>query len=137
MGSTRKVEINLGETVKKTKFTPPSLIKATPTIIANDPNDVCPMSFSNADDIMLMSSSQPKEIHSNHSIPPKKDPQQGKITAIISVMRGKPKDGCHRHHSNNEKNCVSKLSMQSNCNGPSILVKQAKKNYGSRRQEAR
>jgi hypothetical protein len=56
-GSTRKVEIDLGETVKKTKFIPPSPIKATPTNIASDPNDVCPTSVSDADDIMLRSSS--------------------------------------------------------------------------------
>jgi hypothetical protein len=29
-----------------------------------------------------------------------KDPPEGKTTAIIAVMRGKPKDGHHRHHSN-------------------------------------
>jgi hypothetical protein len=46
---------------------------------------------------MLTSSSQPEEIHSNHSILPKKDPPEGKTTAIIAVMRGKPKDGYHHH----------------------------------------
>ncbi len=100
MGSTRKVEINLGETVKKTKVTPPSLIKATPTNNASNPDDVNSTSVSNADDVMLTSSSQNKEIHSNHSILPKKDPPEGKTTAIIAVMRGKPKDGCYRHRSN-------------------------------------
>ena len=88
MGSTRKVEINLGETVKKTKVTPPSLIKATPTNNASNPDDVNSTSVSNADDVMLTSSSQNKEIHSNHSILPKKDPPEGKTTAIIAVMRG-------------------------------------------------
>jgi hypothetical protein len=57
------------------------------------------MSVSNADDIMLTSSSQSKEIHSNYSILPKKDPPEGKTKAIIAVMRGKPKDGYHRHRS--------------------------------------
>jgi hypothetical protein len=35
-----------------------------------------------------------------------------------------------------ENFCVRELAMQSNCNGLLIIVKQAKKNYGSRRQEA-
>ncbi len=87
MGSTRKVKISLGETVKKTKVTLPSPIKATPTNIASNPDDVCPTSVSNADDIMLMLSSQNKEIHSNHSILPKKGPPEGKTTAVIAVMR--------------------------------------------------
>ncbi len=102
MGSTRKVEYNLGETIKKTKVTPPSPIKATPTNIVSNPDDVCTMSVSNANDVTLTSSSQNKEIHSNHSILPKKHPPEGKTTAIIAVMRGKPKDGYHRHCSNKD-----------------------------------
>ena len=35
---------------------------------------------------MLMSSSQNKEIHSNYSILTKKDPPEGKTTAIIAVI---------------------------------------------------
>ncbi len=99
MSSTRKVEINLGETVKKTKFTPPSPMKATPTNIASNPDDLCPTSLSNADIIMPMSSSQNKETHNNHSILAKKDLPEGKTKTAIAVMRGKPKDGYHRHRS--------------------------------------
>jgi hypothetical protein len=58
------------------------------------------MSFSNAGDVMLTSSSQNKEVHNNYSTPTTKDPPEGKTTAVIAVMRGKPKEGCHRHHSN-------------------------------------
>jgi hypothetical protein len=76
------------------------LIKATPTIIASNSNDVSMTSVSNAGDIMMMSESQNKEIINNNSILPKKDPPEGKITAIIAVMRGKPKDVHHRHRSN-------------------------------------
>ncbi len=32
--------------------------------------------------------------------PTHKDPPEGKTTAVIAVMRGKPKDGYHRHLSN-------------------------------------
>jgi hypothetical protein len=86
LGSTRKVELNLGETIKKTKFPPPS------TKIASNSNDVCTMSVSNAGDVMMMSSSQNKELFNINSILPKKDPPKGKTTAIIAVMRGKSKD---------------------------------------------
>ncbi len=44
------VVINLGETVKKTKFTPPSPMKATPNIVASKNNGImCLTSASNAD----------------------------------------------------------------------------------------
>jgi hypothetical protein len=36
-----------------------------------------------------------------------------------------------------EKNFCKQMAMQSNCHGPSIVVKQAKKNNGLRRQGAR
>ncbi len=48
----------------------------------------------------MTSSSQTKELLNNNSILPKKDPPEGKTTAIIAVMRGKPKDGHHFHRSN-------------------------------------
>ncbi len=96
MCSTRKIETKLGETIKKTKFTPPSPIKAAPTTIASNPDDVSTTSVSNTADAMMTSSSQNKEIHSNHSILPKKDPPERKTTTV----RGKPKDGCHCHSSN-------------------------------------
>jgi hypothetical protein len=100
LSSTRKVEVNLGETIKKTKFSPPSPTKTTPTLIPSNPEDVCPTSFSNAGDIILMSSSQDKEICVNYSTLPNKDPPEGKTTAVIAVMKGNPKDGYHRHCSN-------------------------------------
>ena len=100
MGSTRKVETKLGETVKKAKFTPPSPIKATLTAIASNPDDVSTTTVSNADDVMMISSSQDKELLNNHSILPKKDPPESKTTVIIAVMRGKSKDGYHCHCSN-------------------------------------
>jgi hypothetical protein len=100
LGSTRKLDIKLGETFKKTKFTPPSPIKAIPTTIASGPDDVSTTSVSNADAVMMMASSQNEELLNNDSILPKKDPPEDKTTAIIAVMRGKPKDGYHCHRSN-------------------------------------
>ena len=49
---------------------------------------------------MQMSSSQKENVHDNYSTPTTKDPPEGKTTAVIAVMRGKPKDGCHCHRSN-------------------------------------
>ncbi len=51
---------------------------------------------------MLTSSSQNKEIHINYSTLPNKDPPECKTTAVVAVMRGKPKDGYHRHQSNKQ-----------------------------------
>ncbi len=65
-----KLKITLGETVKTTKFTPPSLMKATPIIVASNTNDVCPMSVSDADDVTMTSSSQDKGVHINYSTLP-------------------------------------------------------------------
>jgi hypothetical protein len=39
-------------------------------------------------------------IHVNYSTPNCIDPPEGKTMAVIAVMRGKPKDGYHRHCSN-------------------------------------
>jgi hypothetical protein len=75
-------------------------MKATPTSIANNPDDICPTSFTNAGDIMLTSSSQKEGVHVNYSTPPNKDPPEGKTMAVIAVMRGKPKNGYHQHCSN-------------------------------------
>jgi hypothetical protein len=57
LGSIGKIDIKLGESIKKTKFIPPSPIKATPKVIASDKSGMCLASFSNAGDGMMMSSS--------------------------------------------------------------------------------
>jgi hypothetical protein len=57
LGSTRKV-IKLGETVKNISYTPPSPMKATPTTIASNSDDISTASVSEAGDIMMTSSSQ-------------------------------------------------------------------------------
>jgi hypothetical protein len=90
-------------------FTPPCLIKATPTVIASNQDDACSMSFSDADDIMRMSPSQSKDVHDSYSTPTNTNSPDGETTAVIAGMRGKPKDGYHRHHSNKhykQKNSV-------------------------------
>ncbi len=127
MGSTRKLELNLGETVKRSKFTPPSPIKATPTEIASNQDDVCPVSFSNADDVMLTLSSQIKDVHNNYSTPTTSNPPEGKTTAVIAVMRGNPKDGYTRQHSN--KHCKQRIVrglLDSGSDGNLIFVSKDK-----------
>jgi hypothetical protein len=81
-------------------FSPPSLMKATPTTIARDSNDVSTASVSNAGDVMMTSSSQKEGILKKNSILPKKDPPEGKTTAIVAVTRGRPRHGHHSQCSN-------------------------------------
>jgi hypothetical protein len=73
LGSTRKI-VKIGETVKNTNFSPPSPIKATPTLIASESNDVNTASVSEAGDVMMTLSSQKEKILKNNSILPNKDP---------------------------------------------------------------
>ncbi len=57
LGSTKKIA-KIREAVVQTSFTPPCLMKATPTTIASKSNDLSTMSVSKAGDVMMMSSSQ-------------------------------------------------------------------------------
>jgi hypothetical protein len=99
LGSTRKI-VKIRETIENTSYTPPSPMKATPTTIANDSNDTSTTPVSKAGDVIMMSSSQKEGILKKSSILPKKDPPDGKTTAIVAVMRGRPKPGHHRQCSN-------------------------------------
>ncbi len=99
MGSTRKL-IKLGETVKNTSYTPPSPIKATPTSIASDSNDVSTATVSKTGDVMMTSSDQTGKLLKKKNVTPSKDPPEGKTTAIVAMMRGRPKHSHHRQRSN-------------------------------------
>jgi hypothetical protein len=99
LGSTRKV-IKIGETVTNTSYTPPSPIKATPTSIASNSDDISTASVSKAGDIMMTSSNQKGKLLKKNSITPNKDPPEGRTTAIVAVMRGRPKYNHHRQYSN-------------------------------------
>jgi hypothetical protein len=70
-------------------------MKATPTTIASNSNDISTASVSKAGDVMMMSSSQKGKILKKNSIIPNKDPPEGRTTTIAAVMRGGPK---HSHH---------------------------------------
>jgi hypothetical protein len=99
LGSTRKI-FKIIETIVQTSFTPASPIKATPTTITSNYNDASTTSVSKASDAMMTSSSQKEGILKKNNIPPKKDPPEGKTTAKVAVMRGRPKPGHHHQRSN-------------------------------------
>ncbi len=75
-------------------------MKATPTSIASDSNDLSTASFSKAGDVMMTSSDQKGKLLKENSFTPNKDPPEGKTTAIVAVMRGRPKNSHHRQRSN-------------------------------------
>jgi hypothetical protein len=77
---------------------------ATPSDPATFSN---PSMFSNADDVMMTSPSQSKELHVNHSSPTASIPSEGSTTAVVAVMRGNPKDGYTHQRSN--KHCKEKI----------------------------
>jgi hypothetical protein len=73
---------------------------ATPTTIPSKSNDLSTVSVSKAGDVMMTSSSKKEKILKKNSILSNKDPPEGRTTAIIAVMRGKPRNGHHRQWSN-------------------------------------
>jgi hypothetical protein len=76
---------------------------------------------------MMTSSSQSKDLLNDHSILPKKGPPEGKTTAIIVLMKGKPKDGYHCHCSNKNYNQkLVRILLDSGSDGNLVFVKKDK-----------
>jgi hypothetical protein len=75
-------------------------MKATPTSIASNYNEVSTASVSKADDVMMTSSDQKGKLLKKNSVTPNKDPPEGKTTTIVAVMRGRPTDSHHCQRSN-------------------------------------
>ncbi len=122
LGSTRKL-VKLEETVVQMSVTPPSLVKATHTAIAINSNDVSTASVSKAGDVIMMSSSQKGGILKKNSILPKKDLPEGKTTAIVAVMRGRPKQGHHRQRSSKHyKQKFVRVLLDSGSDGNLVFV---------------
>ncbi len=94
MSSTRKV-VKLRETIVQTSYTPPSPMKATPTILASNVNGDSTMPVSKAGDVMMTSSDKTKGILKKKSTLLNKDPPEGKTTAIAAVIRGRPRLSHH------------------------------------------
>ena len=118
LGSIGKTVINLREACKKTKFTPPSPIKVTPKDVTSNKKDLGLTSGSNGDDVMMTSSTQNKEIEVNYSTSIKKNPPERKTTALVAVMRGNLKNGCHCHSSNKHyKKKIVRVLLDSGSDG--------------------
>ncbi len=122
MVSTRKI-VKIGETVTNTSYTLPSPIKATPTSITSKPNDVSTASVSKAGDVTMTSSSKKEKILKKNSILTNKDPPEGRTTAIVAVMRGRPKHGHHRQRSNKHyKQKLVRGLLDSASNGDLVFI---------------
>jgi hypothetical protein len=117
----------LGETITNTSYTPPSPIKSTPTSIASNSNDVSTASVSKAGDVMMTSSSQKGKLLKKNSITPNKDPPEGRTTAIVAVMRGRPTHSHHRQCSNKHyKQRLVRVLLDSGSDGDLIFVDKGK-----------
>jgi hypothetical protein len=106
-------------------YTPPSTIKATPTSIASNSDDLSlsTASVSKAGDVMMMSSSQKGKLLRKNSITPNKDPPEGRTTALVAVMRGRPKHSHHRQRSNKHyKQKLVRVLLDSGSDGDLIFV---------------
>jgi hypothetical protein len=98
-------------------------MKATPTSIASDSGDVSTASVSKAGDIMMTSSSQKGKLFKKNSITPNKDPPEGRTTAIVAVMKGRPKHSHHRQCSNKHyKQKLVRVLLDSGSDGDLVFV---------------
>jgi hypothetical protein len=102
-------------------------MKATPTTIASNSNDVSTESVSKASDIMMTSSSQKKGILKKKSTLPNKDPPVGKTTAIVALMRSRPKHSHHRQCNNKHyKQKLVQVLLDSGSDGNLVFVEKDK-----------
>ena len=77
--------------------------------------------------MLVMSPSQSGDVHDSYSTHTTQNPREGKTTAVIAVMRGKPKDGYHRHHSNKHyKQKLVQVLLDSGSDGDLIFVNKDK-----------
>jgi hypothetical protein len=98
-------------------------MKATPTTITSKSNDVSTASVSKAGDVMMTSSSKKEKILKKNSILPNKDPPEGKTSAIVAVMRGKPRNGHHCQPSNkNIKQKLVRILLDSGSDGDLVFI---------------
>jgi hypothetical protein len=98
-------------------------MKATPTSIASNSNDVSTASVNEAGDVMMMSSDQTGKLLKKKNVTPNKDPPEGKTTAIVAVMRGRSKHSHHRQRSNKHyKQKIVRVLLDSGSDGDLIFV---------------
>ncbi len=71
----------------------------------------------------MTSSSKKEKILKKDSILPNKDPPEGRTTAIVAVMRGRPKHGHHRQCSNKHyKQKLVRVLLDSGSDGNLVFV---------------
>jgi hypothetical protein len=100
--------------------------------MASNQDDLCPTPFSKADDVMVTSPSQSKDVYDNYSTPATTKPPEGKITAVTAVMRGNPKDCYTRHHSNKHyKQKLVQILLGSGSDGNLVFVSNKKTHAAS------
>jgi hypothetical protein len=98
-------------------------MKATPTSVASNSNDISTASVSKAGDIMMTSSDQKGNLLKKMKVTYNKDPLEGKTTAIVAVMRGRPKHGHHRQLSNKHyKRKLVRVLLDSSSDGDLIFI---------------
>ncbi len=98
-------------------------MKATPTSIASNSNDISTASVSKAGDVMMTSSDQKGKLLKKVNFTPNKDPIEGKTTAIVAVMRGRPMHGHHRQRSNKHyKRKLVRVLLDSDSDGDIIFI---------------
>jgi hypothetical protein len=98
-------------------------MKATPTSIASNSDDISTAPVSKTGDIMMISSSQKGKILKKNSIIPNKDPPEGKTTTIVTVMRGRPKHSHHCQRSNKHyKQKLVRVLLDSDSDGDLFFV---------------
>jgi hypothetical protein len=98
-------------------------MKVTPTSIASDSDDVSTASDSKAGDVMMTSSDQKGKLLKKIIFSHNKDPPEGKTTAIVTVMRGRPKHGHHRQCSNKHyKRKLVRVLLDSGSDGDLIFI---------------
>ncbi len=75
----------------------------------------------------MTSPSQSEDVHDSYSTLTTQNPPEGKTTAVITVMRGKPKDGYHHHRSNKHyKHKLVWVLLDSGSDGNHVFVRKGK-----------
>jgi hypothetical protein len=98
-------------------------MKATPTSIASNSNDVSTASVRKAGDVMMTSSDQAGKLLKKKNVTSNKDPPEGKTTAIVAVIRGRSKHSHHHQHSNKHyKQKIVRVLLDSGSDGDLIFV---------------
>jgi hypothetical protein len=76
---------------------------------------------------METSPSQSEDVHDSYSTPTTQIPPEGKTTAVVAVMRGKPKDDYHHHRSNkHSKQKLVRVLLDSDSDGDIVFVSKDK-----------